>query len=665
MVITMNSKYKSMIRRDKWNDDVHERAARGARDDEHRAGPLSGHGNALVQLATITVFIAALFHGIPDASAQQYAPYQQHTGKAVTCSADGCIDAGPGCDVTSVPGQCTFPYALATSLCSAHPQCLAVTCNSARNDCQARSHTTLVDWPGFTSYTQPPGAYSGMAVNCHPILGCINSGPGCNTTSVPGQCSFPKASAVDLCKQHPLCQAVNCNSTRNDCQARRWKALSPWPVMNAHIIEPACITAYEAMNYGGVARVHCNGFDPIVASNDKYTSYRVPSGVYLRTYENANGTGLARTYFEDAPNIGVLYNDRASSLRVGRMASDDFVMVTMSDTQLSWTNCEANPARPECTAEQAFFPGGTSEETIGNAYNDNMANQVRNIKAYFGESRFGGLIVNGDLTEYGDQSPDLADYIRIYDQGLDLNVYPGLGNHDYENNITSGCGEMRCVTSMLRYFKDQVTSLNPWFFDFLEYDGYEFPSIRRYYDGSFGYSWNIGEVHFVQLNNHPGYTNSFAAYDWAQALTYDVDITSSLGPLGWLEDDLIDARDAGKTIVLNLHDWGTASANTEFMNLIKSYPVSAVFAGHLHFTAGVQEDVPYNGGGTIPVLLSGSANFGTYLVTRYTGNLMQVWRLRFDHFTGMLYVFRNGTDVAVSNYASVFNGAPTAQFVVR
>jgi len=48
----------------------------------------------------------------------------------------------------------------------------------------------------------------------------ITGGPGCNTTAVPGQCSFAKATAQAACNAHGACQALTCNATRPDCQAR-------------------------------------------------------------------------------------------------------------------------------------------------------------------------------------------------------------------------------------------------------------------------------------------------------------------------------------------------------------------------------------------------------------------------------------------------------------
>jgi hypothetical protein len=50
--------------------------------------------------------------------------------------------------------------------------------------------------------------------------GCLTGWPSCDNSSVPGQCTFARGSAVALCKAWPQCAAVTCNGGRGDCQAR-------------------------------------------------------------------------------------------------------------------------------------------------------------------------------------------------------------------------------------------------------------------------------------------------------------------------------------------------------------------------------------------------------------------------------------------------------------
>lgn len=53
---------------------------------------------------------------------------------------------------------------------------------------------------------------------------CLQASPGtahgCDNATVVGQCSFPRARAVELCRAWPACAGVQCNTDRDDCQAR-------------------------------------------------------------------------------------------------------------------------------------------------------------------------------------------------------------------------------------------------------------------------------------------------------------------------------------------------------------------------------------------------------------------------------------------------------------
>lgn len=69
----------------------------------------------------------------------------------------------------------------------------------------------------------PPGSFmqlNGTGVGCAAPLTCLTGFYACDNTSVPGQCSFPAATATQLCAQWPACVALNCNVGRGDCQAR-------------------------------------------------------------------------------------------------------------------------------------------------------------------------------------------------------------------------------------------------------------------------------------------------------------------------------------------------------------------------------------------------------------------------------------------------------------
>ena len=58
-----------------------------------------------------------------------------------------------------------------------------------------------------------------------------------------------------------------------------------------------CFTAYADFNFSGASNTFCEGGSQPF-QNDTYSSLRV------RAYEHGGNVGLARTYFQDAPNVG-------------------------------------------------------------------------------------------------------------------------------------------------------------------------------------------------------------------------------------------------------------------------------------------------------------------------------------------------------------------------
>jgi hypothetical protein len=280
-------------------------------------------------------------------------------------------------------------------------------------------------------------------------------------------------------------------------------------------------------------------------------------------------------------------------------------------------------------------------------------NGINWVKNTLGEHRFGGTVVNGDLTEFGNQDVDLNDYINIYEHGVQSNVYLGLGNHDYANNVND-CFENTCASSMVWYLRDQVFTLNASSFDYSESGAYyEFPSYRKNHSGSLGYSWDIGKVHFVQLNNHPAYTREWNGWNFGGARRDYFYISAAVN---WLRADLQNAVSRGQEVVLNMHDWGGAGWNSEVMAVLNEYPVSAVYAGHWHGDYGLYETRWMSDSKIMPVFLSGSAHMGTFLVTRFLNNKMYTWVMAADQFNGgALRVRYNGTWYNAASTSGLFD----------
>jgi cytolysin (calcineurin-like family phosphatase) len=413
----------------------------------------------------------------------------------------------------------------------------------------------------------------------------------------------------------------------------------------------ACFTAYEHANYGGRADVYCQDHGNVLA-NDSYSSLRIPKGMRVRVFEHANAQGRARTYYSDVPFVGGGFNDLISSFEASPFSVDDFFIAFASDPQLSWGYCSDDAASALCQREHAFF-GGASDDQIGRTYNVNLVNAINEVQDTLGAQRFAGLIVNGDLTEFGDQDVDLGNFVDIYEHAVDTNVYPGLGNHDYQNNVDD-CWQNSCATDMVWYLRDQVATLNPTAFDYSESGVYySFPSLRKDHGGSLAYAFDIGSVHFVQLNNHPLYARSWNGWNFGAARRDQVNVGASID---WLRADLGRAAAAHQRVILNFHDWGSDRNQAAFGRVLADFPVSAVFAGHYHASWGRYDSMgPYGDGKPVPAFLSGSAHYGTFLVARITGGKLYVWVLVVDHFDGArLYVERDGKRTSAGG-ASMFD----------
>lgn len=415
-----------------------------------------------------------------------------------------------------------------------------------------------------------------------------------------------------------------------------------------------CFLAYGSPDYAGAPTMFCDGGTGESFSNDTYSSWRIPQGLFVRAYENSDRSGQARTYFGNAPSLQPFLDNKVSGIEWGAFNTEDFFVVAVSDPQITWGYCSDNSGSASCAQEQSFF-GSASEQEIAFFYNTNLTNALNAIKESIGPRAFGGVLVNGDLTEFGKQDHDLEDYIEMYDRRVTANVYPGLGNHDYANNVDD-CFANFCASAMISYFATQVSSLNVSAFD------YAFtstpqpgpPPVRNDNVGSLAYSFDIGDLHFVQLNNYPTYTRV-----WQRLLPNTdnwYDIQSSIT---WLRNDLQGAVADGKAIVANLHDWGSADVSA-FRSVLDDFPVSAVYAGHYHSSYGLYaESGPYTDGTSVPVFLSGSAHYGTMLVSRFTNGKLYVWVLRVDHFNGApLQVRQSGSFQDVTDLSTLFDVCP-------
>jgi cytolysin (calcineurin-like family phosphatase) len=309
--------------------------------------------------------------------------------------------------------------------------------------------------------------------------------------------------------------------------------------------------------------------------------------------------------------------------------ASDFYMIFASDTQYPWTDVWKRDANGKKVTkknskgeEEGIRIPETREES--NVYSEKLnrdhIKSMQSIARQVGNANLRGVIINGDLTNFG-QPGELDKFKEMWEQ-TGLKIYPGLGNHDYANNVND-CFENRCATGMVKYMNNFVTRLTPLSYDFqVSGQYYKLPENRIDYKGSLAYSWDIGDVHFVQLHNYPAYTSSWNSWDAGAARRDFMEITSSMG---WLRADLTKARNEGKKIILNMHDVYEhfpnehKAAYAQFVNMVGEFKVSAIFVGHIHEYQGQIGKI--NGA---PVFYSGGASYSTYLLAHFKGDQLIV-----------------------------------------
>lgn len=239
--------------------------------------------------------------------------------------------------------------------------------------------------------------------------------------------------------------------------------------------------------------------------------------------------------------------------------------------------------------------------------------------------KLAGIIINGDLTEFGHlgEWKTMEDYLST----LKVPYYFGLGNHDYQNNLND-CYQNNCAVRSIVRLIDHVKAIDkPHSMDVSYSQGYEFPTIRVRASGSLGYSVDYPKTKIIQLNDmgfqgEPDYhiDSYIDAYADLLPKRYVIDITNSDRGFAWLENQLIEARRAGKVIILNAHfaqdkvdgtvDFsGNIERNhTRLIALLDKYQVKLRFHGHLHAMLGMYANYQHAG-----FMYSGSSARGTHL----------------------------------------------------
>jgi len=315
----------------------------------------------------------------------------------------------------------------------------------------------------------------------------------------------------------------------------------------------------------------------------------------------------------------------------------DFTVIMASDVQLPWGSCtddknsdkgkkcakedNHNMVRGMHTVESMSWPSGNKE-------------QVRKPI---------GVFLAGDITSYG-HPWQLNMYRRIWetrdkeDQNMNIKmgVWPGLGNHDYFNNLNICRGFaleeptwapyliQNCAQRMIAYIRAAVAGcdchkVHP------NFGGW----IDHYEKKSAGYAVKYGRIRFAMLHNYPTYRR--------------IELTGVASTMGFLKKQVKLAEENDEYLVLVMHDatdhfgfqyWFKQVARHDYYSeVLTGSRVIAVFAGHLHPQGGFKRvvldsrhrtnvsdsnvNVKNAWGDEIPIMLGWAAEYMRFLTVQF------------------------------------------------
>ncbi|NJP10556.1 MAG: hypothetical protein HC866_14640 [Leptolyngbyaceae cyanobacterium RU_5_1] len=380
---------------------------------------------------------------------------------------------------------------------------------------------------------------------------------------------------------------------------------------NGALCYPACKPGYSGV--GPVCWKSCpDGFkdDGAVCRKDAHIFAKESYG---------RGVGII-------PSCSVSSFTRTVSRTIPAGPNNTFTMIVASDPQLPWWDHDPRCKDSDCTKNRGMETNRNQTSAMNTVQNAKSGDgsvtgkwpEVSQLTQGAGSAiaQPMGVVMNGDLTAFWhDWQADL--YKKFYDpaaKGADpavlrLPIFPGLGNHDYANNVRDCYGKTTdknfCAKQAVEYIKGMMGCGTVSNFDAT--------LVNSYDNSSLAYSWDVGSYHFVMLHNYPTYAEK------------DISIQSSIA---WLKQNLSSATAAGKKSVLFIHDFGdefkadtNAAPFQEFLGAIANQNVVALFAGHIHDSFGNIGTIPTT---NIPVFRSGASEYNKFLLTEFGDTYMNV-----------------------------------------
>uniref|UniRef100_A0A9J2P2C2 Calcineurin-like phosphoesterase domain-containing protein n=1 Tax=Ascaris lumbricoides TaxID=6252 RepID=A0A9J2P2C2_ASCLU len=238
--------------------------------------------------------------------------------------------------------------------------------------------------------------------------------------------------------------------------------------------------------------------------------------------------------------------EASASIRAKYNLSIDCDMTTTAAIANNITEYERKKYIKECLAMESLYANQLSRDV--------MMSLIDSMR-----SKPTALVINGDLTSYG-HLHELDAFQREW-LHMPIRILPGLGNHDYENNVND-CVSNHCANRMLFWLVKYAEEKGL----ILDYRRNSTYFLKTSYTGSFAYSVTVCSesgrtcAKVIQLQHRPNYATRIDApfTQWT--------ITNSFR---WLQRELENLRNSTMPIFINLHHMDAVS-RTKIKQLLKA-----------------------------------------------------------------------------------------------
>ncbi|AMC12572.1 TadE/TadG family type IV pilus assembly protein [Liberibacter crescens] len=214
-------------------------------------------------------------------------------------------------------------------------------------------------------------------------------------------------------------------------------------------------------------------------------------------------------------------------------------------------------------------------------------------------------------------------FARITYDNLKDPHYIGLGARDFGYGVKfqDKDTENKTVAAIMWEFLGYLKKASNY--DLIETD---FDGIRHF-KGTAECAWDYKDLHFIQIQNHPFFTDSRKSSHFE---TYIPASITDTGPSLWLQNDLKTAAQNNKKIFLTMYDADSSSVinaattkQKQYMReLIQKYKIKAIFSGSANQVQESFESSLYN---SVRIYNAGATYKGDYLVLeRINDNTLSV-----------------------------------------